>query len=318
MPEIIAGYRLDRPLSAGRWGTLHAARDALIVVGNGPAPDRFEQDARAASALSHPTLARIREQGIEAGSPYLVYEALDATTLEAILEEEKPIEPRRSLRLMVQVLQALEHAHDAGLSHGNLSPSTVLVRDGDRATVVALGLAGDSDPRADISAAGTLLATMLGPNRPARLDEVISGAVAGTGVYATARGMRRILEEVRVEIAPPDVEVDGEEPEEPTVWPIPGNRYDPTTLGKRVIVVIITISLIAGAAFLWRVRDRAEELREQRRNSPSPEATTSSGNLGAFANVSDAEKSGVRGTLTRPVRQAANDLPQVSGRLLGA
>ena len=303
MPETIGTYRLDRSLSSGVWGTLFTGSgpgaDVLVAVGSGEPDERFEHDVRAAAALSHPTLARIKEHGVEK-NPYVVYEPLDATTLETLIEDEGPIEPRRALRMMVQVLQALEHAHDAGLAHGNLDPSAVLIRDGDRVTVIALGLTSRADPRGDVRMAGSLLGHMLGPKRPERLDEVVSGAERGTGVYATARGMRRVLEEVRVEIAPPDVEGSDSEVDETTVWPIPGSRYDPNRLGRRVIVAIVAIALVAGAAFLWRVSERAEELRQQRRESPSPTATTSGGNPNASAGVSVAESGGVRGTLARP------------------
>jgi serine/threonine protein kinase len=87
---------------------------------------RFKQEARILGRLQHPNILPIYEQGEARGVPYLVVQYLDnEASLQDIAGE--PIEPARALRLIGQVLSALDHAHHHGVVHRNLKPANVLL-----------------------------------------------------------------------------------------------------------------------------------------------------------------------------------------------
>lgn len=289
--EVVAGrYRLDRIISAGPWGTLFAASDdgagepvALIWTGARAGDEAFRREARTAGALSHPAMARTIDQGEHESGFFVVVEEIEASPLSDLLARETRIEPRRAIRICVQILQTLDHAHEAGLTHGGLDPAAVFVTDSDRVKVVGYGLTPRTEPRNDVRAAGRLLDLMLGSKRTPELDGVIAGATEEPQRLRTPVAMRRALEAIRTSIAPEDLEpVEIEEDGENTVWPIPGRRYDAVKLGRRVIASMVAIAIVATAAFLWRVITRANELREQRQESPAP-GTPSSTSLDQLA-----------------------------------
>ena len=287
--DVLAGrYRIESAAGAGAVGLLFTARDeneektVLVMVPRTTSEvDRFERNVRGVEALSHPAIARVIERGEYENVPFALVEMGDAPSLDRILEDAGSLDVRRAIRIAMQILQGLDHAHAAGMTHGALSSSNVLVADGDRPRIAGFGLSIGGDPRDDLTAAGRLLDAMVARDKPDELEEIVDRAAGTTTPFATAGEMRRALEEARATIAAveerdlsPDDEV------ETTVWPIPDARYDPAKLGRRVIAAMIVVALIAGAAFLWRVMTRAEELREQREQSPTPSMTTSVETLG--------------------------------------
>ncbi|MDQ4095473.1 MAG: protein kinase [Actinomycetota bacterium] len=285
--EVAGRYRIERNAATGALGILTIGHDpvmdapVLLLLCRGRVEaDAFERNMRAVGALTHPGIARVVDQGDENDVPFAVIEMSDTATLDQILDRDGALEARPAIRIGMQVAQALEHAHAAGVVHGSLVSSAVLVGEGDRAKVAGFGLSRGGDPTIDVRAAGKLLDEMLGSERAAQLDELVDRAVGRTTPFATASEMRRALEDVRVRISP--VEEDGDHEDEPdtTVWPIPGARYDPARLGRRVIAAMIAVAFVAGAAFLWRVMTRADELREERERNPTPSVTTSAETVG--------------------------------------
>jgi serine/threonine protein kinase len=87
---------------------------------------RFKREARILARLQHPNILPIYEQGEAHGTPYLVVQYLDS---EASLEDitGAPVEPVRALRLVAQVLAALDHAHRLGVVHRNIKPANILL-----------------------------------------------------------------------------------------------------------------------------------------------------------------------------------------------
>lgn len=279
---VATRYRLERRLAATGSAALFEARDevtdARVLVAIALDEDdssTFERNLRAAAALTHPATARVIERGRDGTTTFGIIEVGEGETLDVSLARAGPLEARGAIRVVVQVLQALEHAHAAGLTHGVLDAPTLIVTDKDRVRVAGFGLAASGNPRDDVRAAGLLLDRLLPRERPRGLDDVVARAVGDAAPFTSAAEMRRALEDVRVHIAPAGIAAPHEGDENAsTVWPIPGARYDPTTLGRRVIVVMITIALIAAAAFLWRVATRVDDLRERRARSPAPSVTS--------------------------------------------
>ncbi len=88
---------------------------------------RFEREARALSALSHPNVVPLTDFGIDGGAPYLVMELLQGKTL-ADLINEGPVSPERALDIVRQTLRGLAFAHRQGIVHRDLKPANIFLQ----------------------------------------------------------------------------------------------------------------------------------------------------------------------------------------------
>ena len=131
-------YEILGPLGAGGMGEVYRAKDtrldrsvAIKVLPSDLAPSpevraRFEREARAISALNHPHICTLYDVGHQDGTDFLVMEYLEGETLAARLERG-PVPPAELLRIGVQMADALEKAHRAGLIHRDLKPGNVML-----------------------------------------------------------------------------------------------------------------------------------------------------------------------------------------------
>ncbi|MBS2534087.1 protein kinase [Catenulispora sp. NF23] len=141
-PELapIAGYTLVRELGRGGMGAVYLARHEATgqVVGlkvmlpkaaaNTVARDRFLREAKLTSTLRHPNIAALHDAGYAGGTFYFTLEYCEGGSLDRLVERRGGKLPaNEAVRLAVQVLQGLEHAHDAGIVHRDLSPSNILL-----------------------------------------------------------------------------------------------------------------------------------------------------------------------------------------------
>jgi eukaryotic-like serine/threonine-protein kinase len=121
---------------------------------------RFEQEARAAAALNHPGVLAVYDLGIHDGSPYLVAELLEGTTLTSRMHAER-LPYRNAIDYATQIAQALAAAHDKGIVHRDLKPDNLFVTADHRVKILDFGLAKltappDADPSlADMTVAHT-------------------------------------------------------------------------------------------------------------------------------------------------------------------
>ncbi len=149
---LLGPYEILSPLGAGGMGEVYRARDtrlgrdvALKVLPAAARQDgerlaRFEAEARATSALSHPNILTLFDVGRHDGAPYVVFELLDGQTLAERLEAGA-LPARKALDLARQVAEGLAAAHERGIVHRDLKPGNVfLTRDG-RAKLLDFGLA---------------------------------------------------------------------------------------------------------------------------------------------------------------------------------
>lgn len=114
-------------------------RDVLV--------QRTLREARAAARLDHPRVTRVYDVVSEDGKPWLVMEHIPSRSLQDIVEEEGPLPPARAARIGLDVLDAIEAAHDAGIVHRDVKPANVLVGVDGRASLTDFGIAtttGDS------------------------------------------------------------------------------------------------------------------------------------------------------------------------------
>ena len=148
----LAHYRIVSRLGAGGMGEVFLAEDirlnrkvALKVLLPEVAQDterlaRFVQEARAASALSHPNVAHIYEIGDWGGSHFLAMEYVEGETLEARLTSD-PVPFGEILAIALQAADALDAAHARGIVHRDIKPANLIIDTRGHVKVLDFGLA---------------------------------------------------------------------------------------------------------------------------------------------------------------------------------
>ena len=158
--RLVAGrWRMHTALRRGPAGVIWRATDAadgrLLAVEElrlaaRPDPGGAEQaglwervaaEARAAASLDHPGLVRLDDVVVVEGVVYVATELVDAPTLDELIATDGPLPVRRVARIGLELLDALEAAHAAGLAHLDLRPGNVLVPAGGRSRLAGVGLA---------------------------------------------------------------------------------------------------------------------------------------------------------------------------------
>ncbi len=161
-------YEILSPLGAGGMGEVYRARDsrlgrevAVKVLPEALALDpnrlsRFEQEARAASALNHPNIVTIHEIGREGEIAFIAMELVEGTTLRE-LTVPGPMAVRRVLNVAAQVAEGLSRAHAAGIVHRDLKPENVMVSKDGFVKILDFGLAKLVEPESgEVSVMPTL------------------------------------------------------------------------------------------------------------------------------------------------------------------
>jgi eukaryotic-like serine/threonine-protein kinase len=110
------------------------------MIGDGQGLERFKQEARAVSLLTHPNIIAVHDFGIiDEVQAYLVMDYLDGTNLARVVENEGALPAERAVRIFRQVCEGLEHAHNKGIVHRDLKPSNLcLIKGKEGAEVVKI------------------------------------------------------------------------------------------------------------------------------------------------------------------------------------
>ena len=157
--QVIGAYRLERPLGQGGMGSVWLASRAdgrfegvaaikfLSLAVAGPVGEaRFRREGTLLGRLAHPNIARLLDAGVSAsGQPYLVLERVEGSPLDVWCDERKlPAEGR--IRLFLQVLAAVSHAHANLIVHRDLKPSNILVTTDGMVKLLDFGIAKLLEP----------------------------------------------------------------------------------------------------------------------------------------------------------------------------
>jgi eukaryotic-like serine/threonine-protein kinase len=163
--ETVGRFEILCSLGAGGMGQIYLARDAqlsrniaLKLIAQEFATDyrrvlRFEQEARAASALNHPNVCVIHEIGItDEGRHFIAMEYIQGTTLRDHLARG-PLKTLEALQVAIQVGTALASAHAVGIVHRDIKPENIMLRPDGYVKVVDFGLAKLTERLQEISTA---------------------------------------------------------------------------------------------------------------------------------------------------------------------
>ena len=198
-PEFVAGqnvgpYAIRSLLGSGGMGEVYLAHDArldrqiaLKVISPNFARDeararRFEQEARAASALNHPNVCVVHEVGTtNDGRHYMAMEFIDGVTLRRRMSKRK-LTLREVLDVAAQVAWALEAAHAAGIVHRDIKPENIMLRRDGYVKVLDFGIA-------KLSAHSSKLRNVDAAETTARF-ETSPGILVGTAKYMSPEQLR--------------------------------------------------------------------------------------------------------------------------------
>ena len=149
---LVSHYRIVSKIGAGGMGEVYLAEDTRLdrrvaikmlppeMSGDEDRLRRFEQEAKATSALNHPNILTVYDFGDHEGSPFIVSEFLEGEELRDRLDRQ-PIPIRRVTNYAEQIVSGLSSAHERGVVHRDLKPENLFITNDERIKILDFGLA---------------------------------------------------------------------------------------------------------------------------------------------------------------------------------
>ena len=139
--QTFGGYHIIELVGSGGMGLVYRAEQRILgrtvalkvirpeIAESGDYRSRFLREARFAASVDHPHVVSVYDAGEQDGRLYLSMQWIDGTDLGTLIDREQRLAPERAVLIGVQLAEALQAVHDAGLVHRDVKPANVLVRE---------------------------------------------------------------------------------------------------------------------------------------------------------------------------------------------
>lgn len=210
-------YEIHELIGVGGMANVYLARDTIDdrtvaikilkdeYLGNEEFIRRFKNESKAIAVLSHPNIVKVYDVSFGDRIQYIVEEYIDGITLKDYLSQQKEIKWKEAIHFTIQILRALQHAHEKGIVHRDIKPQNIMLLQDGTIKVTDFGIArfsrsetrtmtgktigsvhyiapeqarGDlTDEKADIYSVGVMLYEMVTGRLPFEADNAVSVAI---------------------------------------------------------------------------------------------------------------------------------------------
>lgn len=151
--RISGRYKILEVIGGGGMANVYLARDMILerevamkvmrfdFSNDDEFIKRFRREAQSATSLAHPNVVSIYDVGEEDGIYYIVMEYVDGQTLKQYIQQFAPVHPRKAVNIMVQIVTAIQHAHDNQIVHRDIKPHNILIDHHGNVKVTDFGIA---------------------------------------------------------------------------------------------------------------------------------------------------------------------------------
>lgn len=151
--SLFDGYEVLEILGEGGMGVVYKVKRQgeiyalkVLLTSSNDFSLRFQREAKIIGQLKHPNIVQLHKFQTEAAWPYIVFDFIEGSTLEALIQSRGPLPLREALDILAPIAKALDQIHSQGIFHRDIKPANILIRAADSASILTdFGLAKVTD-----------------------------------------------------------------------------------------------------------------------------------------------------------------------------